>query len=102
MWIGEVVGHMVAPLELMRMRLLVFLWDKMHMKMVILLCSRDVVPFLLLVVAVAVVLHFLLLELSLVQLLQGLVMMLPEGLVTVHLQGLLMMLRGVLLMIHKG
>lgn len=34
---------MVAPLELMRMRLLVFPWDKMHMKMVILLC-RCVMP----------------------------------------------------------
>ena len=37
------VGHMVAPLELMRTRLLVFLWDKMLMKMVILLC-RCVMP----------------------------------------------------------
>lgn len=34
---------MVAPLELMRMRLLVFLWDKMHMKMVMLL-RRCVTP----------------------------------------------------------
>jgi len=34
---------MVAPLELMRMRLLVFPWDKMHMKMVIRLC-RCVMP----------------------------------------------------------
>jgi len=35
---------MVAPLELTRTRLLVFLWDKMLMKMVILLCRCVMSP----------------------------------------------------------
>lgn len=38
------VAHMVAPLELMIMRHLVFLSDKMHMKMVMLLCRCVMTP----------------------------------------------------------
>lgn len=66
------------------------------------LFDRDEVPSLQPVVVVAMLLHLLLPEVNLVQLLQELVMMLPEGLGMVHLQGPLMMHKGLLLTMLRG
>jgi hypothetical protein len=63
---------------------------------------RDAVLSLLPVVVVAMLLQLLLLELNLLQHLQGLVTRLPElGLVTFHLQGQLTEIRPVLLTTHR-
>lgn len=67
------------------------------------LFDRDEVPSQqLLAAAAATLLQLLLPEVNLVQLLQELVMMLPEGLGMVHLQGPLMMHKGLLLTMLRG